>query len=115
MICPTHKCNLVPNKTKYGVRYGCPEQLCTVACWDGSTSTPADYDTRQARIEAHDFFDHLWKSGIFTRSEAYKRLAKFLRVKTKDTHIGQFDKVTALKVRDFAENILAKRKLKNDN
>ena len=107
MICPNHKSKLIPQKTKYGIRYNCPEQGCTVACWDGSTSSPADYETRQARIEAHDFFDYLWKHGLFKRKEIYKKLADFLGLKGKDTHIGQFDKETALKVRGFAENIIA--------
>ena len=106
MICPKHKCELVPQKTKYGTRYNCPELACTVVCWDGSTSTPADYNTRQARIEAHDAFDRLWRSGMFKRKEAYHKLAKHLKMKTEDVHIGHFDKDTALEVGEFAKMIL---------
>ncbi len=65
-ICPEHNCLLESHKTQFGVRFQCPMAGCTVACWDGSTSTPADYETRQARIAAHDPFDYLWKSGMFT-------------------------------------------------
>lgn len=110
LICPKHGYGLVPQNTQYGIRYACPATYCTVVCWDGSTSTPADYDTRQARLEAHNAFDQLWKSGTFKRKEAYRQLAKYLGIAIRNTHIGRFDKDTALKVCDFAENILAKDK-----
>lgn len=108
-ICPEHVADLVRKETQYGGRYSCPVEGCTVVCWDGSTSTPADYETRQARMKAHDSFDRLWKSGMFNRKEAYRELARYLRIKKEDAHIGQFDKTTALKVCDFVKNILAKR------
>ncbi len=105
IICPVHKSNLVPQKTKYGVRFGCTEQGCTVVCWDGSTSTPANLETRQARKQAHDIFDLLWKKGRFARKKLYKKLADYLGTDIDHTHIGQFDKETALKVVAFAKGL----------
>lgn len=91
-FCTVHEGVLLePQKTRFGVRWGCPVVNCTVACWNGSTSTPADYDTRQARIEAHHSFDHLWQSGMFSRSKAYYVLAKHLGLSKRKTHIGRFD------------------------
>ena len=75
-LCPVHNISLVAKETKFGIRYGCPEKICTVACWDGDNSTPADYETRKERSLAHIFFDPLWKSGKMKRKEAYKLLAK---------------------------------------
>ena len=105
-ICPVHNCSLEPHKTKFGVRFQCPMTGCTVACWDGSTSTPADYETRQARMLAHAAFDGLWKSGLFTRKEAYKKLSAYLGIKPKGTHIGLFDLEMANKAKEFARGLL---------
>ena len=46
----------------------------------------ADRALRIKRIETHDLFDVLWKELGHTRTEAYKKLSKFLRVKK--AHIG---------------------------
>lgn len=92
MRCTIHSAReLEPTKTKYGVRYSCPVGGCTVVLWNGSTSTPADFATRQARIEVHEWFDTLWQSGIFSRKKAYKKLAVYLGLSPKKTHIGHFD------------------------
>ncbi|KKL86831.1 hypothetical protein LCGC14_1940770 [marine sediment metagenome] len=106
-LCPKHKIALVPNETKYGTRFHCRQDGCTVVCWDGSTSTPADYETRQARMLAHAAFDQLWRSGLFTRKTAYKKLSVYLGLKPKDTHIGLFDAETACKAKEFARGLLA--------
>lgn len=91
-FCTTHKLvQLEAQETRFGLRWSCPTDCCTVVLWDGSTSTPADYETRQARIEAHSWFDSLWQSGSYTRSGAYKALARYLRIPTRQTHIGHFD------------------------
>lgn len=91
MKCSIHpKEELVSQQTKYGVRYACPILNCTVVCWDNSTSTPADYETRKARMLTHKVFDEVWKSGIMTRKEAYRRLAKYLELPKRQAHIGCF-------------------------
>ena len=89
--CPVHKIKLVGTLTGYGMRYDCPEESCTIMCWGGRTSTPADDETRAARRAAHSTFDKLWKSGKFSRQGAYKRLAKFMHLTKNQTHIGDFN------------------------
>ncbi len=110
MICHIHKLSLISRKTKFGIRHACPEDGCSVVCWDGSTSTPADLETRQARMKAHTAFDEIWKSGRIKRTKLYKLLAKHLGKKSKDTHIGHFDKETAIKVVKFAKNFWRKER-----
>lgn len=100
-ICPKHQKKLVACSTKWGTRYNCPTDGCTVVLWNGSTSTPADYQTRQARIQAHNSFDELWRSGVFTRREAYKKLEVFLGLSRKETHIGHFNIKQCQRTLDF--------------
>lgn len=105
-ICPDHNVSLFRRQTRYGGRWMCPVDGCTVACWDGSTSTPADQETRDARIEAHDAFDALWRDRHISRSEAYRRLAAFMNVGKHETHIGMFDKEQCEIVVEFSRSLL---------
>lgn len=85
---------MVKQNSKYhtGLRqriyYRCPTPRCdtsTAAHPDGRVAaTPADLETRNARIEAHGAFDALWKSGVVTREVAYAWLQRKLHV----DHIG---------------------------
>jgi len=111
MRCTIHSAReLEPTKTKYGTRYSCPVGGCTVVQWDGSTSTPADFATRQARIEAHSWFDALWQSGIFSRKRAYKKLAAHLDLPARKTHIGHFNKDQCHRTIDFCRALTESRK-----
>lgn len=94
MLCPVHELTiLTPQQTRYGVRYSCPALGCTVACWSGSTSTPADAETRAARSKCHDLFDPLWKrkSRFKTRGEAYRWLQVMMDLPKDRAHIGMFN------------------------
>lgn len=102
MKCTVHSAReLVPAETQFGIRWECPVGGCTVVLWDGSTSTPADYATRQARIEAHEHFDRLWKSGVFSRNRAYRKLAKYLGLPKRKAHIGHFNIALCQRTIDF--------------
>jgi hypothetical protein len=104
MKCSIHSArNLIPCNTRYGIRYSCPVGGCTVVSWNGNS--PADYGTRQTRIKAHEAFDHLWKSGMLKRGDAYKKLAKFLGVHIEETHIANFDIEQCQKVIEFGNDI----------
>jgi hypothetical protein len=103
--CPEHNVELESTKTKYGTRWGCPEDSCTVVCWGGKTSTPANLETRNARKEAHGAFDELWRTGMMDRNEAYEKLAEFLDKPKKETHIGMFDKETCDNVLAFVRKM----------
>lgn len=83
---------MVKTETSYGDRWDCPDQDCTVACWDGDTSTPADAETREARKETHELFDPLWQKGEFeSREDAYEWLADRMDIPVDKCHIGMFD------------------------
>lgn len=93
MKCPTHNVNLVCCHTRYGPRWDCPDAECTVVCWGGTTSTPADQETRDLRKQCHAAFDPLWRDRIRfkTRDLAYKWLSKQMGIDKRSAHIGMFD------------------------
>lgn len=110
-VCPEHKCKMDHTSTLYGGRYDCPMDGCTMMCWDGPTSTPADQETRDARKAAHAAFDALWKPGPNIRgnrsnkrrSNAYKALAEHMGLSIKETHIGMFSKDQCEAVTEFVK------------
>ena len=93
MLCPNHKTAMGKDKTKYGWRWQCQAPNCTVACWDGGTSTPADCETREARHRCHLAFDPLWKnkSKFKNRNQAYSWLQRVMGLNRAEAHIGMFD------------------------
>lgn len=103
-VCPIHNLKMERFSTKYGGRYQCTVEGCTVAGWEGSTSTPADQKTRNARIKAHDVFDFLWKGKPRKeRSKLYKELSDFMGIHIKYAHIGMFNLEQCEKVFDFVK------------
>ncbi len=101
---------LVPSTRIYGREYGGPRWWCQdcdahVGCHPG-TDTPlgslANAELRTARQRAHAVFDPLWKNGkLGGRSWLYGKLAEYLGIPVKDTHIGCFDIPTCRKVIAF--------------
>lgn len=105
--CPIHNSPLVHSRTKYGGRWDCTEPGCTVCCWAGSTSTPADQETRTLRNQCHRLFDPEWREeiGAFAfnsegersggrskrRWRAYSWLSRTLGVPPPKAHFGMFD------------------------
>lgn len=51
----------------------------------------ANTELRAEKIKAHAAFDHLWKKGTQSRSEAYEWLAKELKIPIEQCHIEMFD------------------------
>ena len=51
----------------------------------------ANAELRHKRHEAHLVFDQLWKSGIFTRNEAYSWMADLFFIRSDEVHIGNFN------------------------
>lgn len=90
-LCPVHGDSLERSKTRYGFRFDCTRDECTVMCWGGSTSTPANQTTRDARIAAHAAFDVLWQDGKRSRTKAYKWLANAMQLSGGMCHIGMFN------------------------
>lgn len=86
MKCPIHRTAMERTKTRYGYRYDCMKPGCTMMCWGGETSTPADQETRDARIKAHALFDSLDMS----KGQRYRWLQKEMNLSPQKAHIGMF-------------------------
>lgn len=109
--CPKHQLPLEAKTTKYGTRWGCPADGCTVACWGGQTGTPADEETRQLRKQCHELFDPMWrgwdtpfgrvrcKSRVpnHRRPRAYRWLSEQMGTHYALTHFGMFQKAECLR------------------
>ncbi len=96
-VCPDHAVEMVRTSAgKFGHRHDCPAAGCTVVCWEGSTSTPGDAETRKLRNLCHQRFDPLWRDHpkkFVTRGVAYQWMRKVMRLRRDVCHIGMFDKV----------------------
>jgi hypothetical protein len=61
----------------------------------GDTRKPlgrlADSELRYWKSSAHRYFDPVWKQGKLSRSSAYKKLARLLKIQPEHCHIGMFD------------------------
>ena len=94
-ICPYcgSKPVLVDDKEIYGRHYGmaywCKPCDAYVGCHkDGITPKGrlANKELRKHKIEAHKYFDMIWKTKQMTRSEAYKWLSNTLQIPPHYTH-----------------------------
>lgn len=88
---------MVLRSSRFGKFYGCTRfPRCKGAHGahpDGKPlGTPADSETKLARIEAHAGFDALWKHGLMNRRAAYRFLRKAMALKPDDCHIAKFTK-----------------------
>ena len=96
--CPQHRVEMDCVSTSYGWLWVCTETGCDmrVGCHRGTRvplGTPADAETRTARMQAHDAFDTLWQgAGQMKRHEAYAWLAQAMDLDPDDCHIGMFDR-----------------------
>lgn len=106
-ICPNHGVLLLSKPTRFGKRFYCPIDECTVVMWNGDTSTPADYDTRHARSEAHIAIDSFWQNRKLKRAVVYKKLAEYLGLSIKKTHIGYFTYEQCQQAISFAKELLS--------
>lgn len=85
--------------TPYGIRYVCPSCRLRHGAHQATgepLGTPApDEDTRQARIDAHEALDALWRGpgAKMTRSEAYGYLVERTGLSPEECHIGRFTAV----------------------
>lgn len=105
--CPIHKTTaecvtgavIYPHRPDLAMKrfWRCTETNCTmrVGCHPGGhvpLGYMCDARTRMMRIQAHDYFDKLWRGGAFEkRTHAYTWLAEKLGVKVQRCHIGQFN------------------------
>lgn len=71
-----------------------PECDSYVGCHEQTTIPKgrlANPRLRCLKSEAHKQFDPLWKSGLMSRTDAYKWLSSMLNIPLDECHIGMFD------------------------
>jgi ssDNA-binding Zn-finger/Zn-ribbon topoisomerase 1 len=105
LICPECGAMMILRETrKFTHKDGSPRKFYGCSRWPNCKGIhgahpngeplgiPADKETKQWRMKAHDAFDGLWKKGNMTRNEAYDYLAGRMALSADDCHIGRFDK-----------------------
>lgn len=83
--------------------YGCSRYpLCQAAHGadpDGKPlGTPANKETKKARIAAHKVFDSYWEKQGLHRNQAYKLLQDIMELSPDDAHIGKFNEEQCLEL-----------------
>ena len=98
IYCAECNAEMVLRDSKYGLFYGCsryPECKGTHGAHSNSgkpLGIPANKETKQCRIKAHDAFDAYWKKWGMKRQEAYKFLQTTMGMNSKEAHISRFNK-----------------------
>lgn len=97
IICPECGAGMVLRNSKYGLFYGCSKfPNCKAAHGahqkDGTPlGIPANQETKEWRIKAHDAFDKFWKEWDYKRKEAYVLMQTMMNLSPKEAHIGKFN------------------------
>ena len=115
LVCPY--CNksseLVDSKEIYGTSYGmiylCRPCDAYVGVHKGTTDALgrlANKELREAKKEAHKYFDLIWKTKQMTRTEAYQWLSNSLNTPKDYTHIGMFNVKSCQDVVFYSKQLL---------
>lgn len=111
--CPECGSSMHLRDSKHGLFYGCaayPTCRATHGAHpDGRPlGTPANAETKRARIAAHEAFDKLWKEPerYMTRRDAYRWLADLLGLSPGEAHIATFDRGQCNAVIDGATKVV---------
>lgn len=89
---------MILRNSKFGLFYGCsryPDCKGTASAHQNSgkpMGIPADQETKEWRVKAHEAFDKLWKEWGYKRKEAYKLLQTMMNLSEKEAHIAKFNK-----------------------
>lgn len=105
VTCPECGSPMVLRETKrFTYKNGTPRKFYGCSQWPKCAAThgahpsgeplgvPADAKTKRLRIEAHQAFDQLWKSGMMSRDKAYRVMQKVMGMTEDEAHIGRFTK-----------------------
>lgn len=65
----------------------------------------ANKSLREAKREAHEHFDKLWKEGHLKRKHAYLLMSLYLGIPPEYTHIGMFKESTCREVTEWSKFI----------
>lgn len=116
-----NRCNkmtvlVVNNSTIYGKQYGkwpfaylCSNCHSYVGMHPNTfipLGTLADEVTRAARRDCKVSFESVWKTGLLSRSEAYKWLAQELGISPGDCHFGWFEADVCFRAKTICEQYL---------
>ena len=114
-VCPycSHPSKLVDSQVVYGRSYGliylCKPCDALVGVHTGTTVAKgrlANSCLRISKIEAHKYFDQIWKLKIMSRSNTYSWLSNQLNIPPQYTHIGMFNTTTCKRVVDVCKKLL---------
>lgn len=105
--CSQCPCLMMLTRSRFGLCYVCPcgEVHGANQQTGEALGIPADKETRQLRVKAHQIFDNWWKQKGLKRRRAYRQLALLLNLEQKDCHIAMFDKVQCLKLINILERL----------
>ena len=109
LSCPECGDRLVLREGKHNKFYGCVNSpVCKGSHSAHQNSgkplgTPADAETKQWRVKAHNALDRLWKEWGYKRNEAYGMLQTIMDMKPYDAHISRFTKEDCQKLLKLLE------------
>lgn len=100
---PTPVCPVCGNLAKLSAgKFGTRAACCGL--WSWNLKPLVGRETHAARIQAHEVFDRLWKSGTLSRSEAYRRLRKAMALSADDCHIALMSEAQARRVAEIVRS-----------
>lgn len=95
--CPECGSNMILRKSRYGYFYGCqefPETGCKGSVGarpDGTpVAMPTSMNEKEARTNATETFERLWKSGKMDRHDAFAWLCVKMQCKRSEAYIARF-------------------------
>lgn len=98
LSCPDCDSNMILRKSKYGYFYGCQDYPITGcnasvgARLDGTpVSMPTSMNEKEARINATEELERLWKSGKIQRSETLDWVCQKMECKRSEAYIARFN------------------------
>jgi ssDNA-binding Zn-finger/Zn-ribbon topoisomerase 1 len=97
--------------SRFGPFYGC-SQFPKCRGTHGAHSDgrplgkPATAEVREARVQAHERFDMLWKNKYMDRSAAYLWMRSVMCLTKDEAHIGNFDKAQCLQLIEAVDSFL---------
>jgi len=115
-ICPycRNRTRLIDSKVVYsgksfGKIYACLPCNAWVGLHKGTLKAlgrVANKELREAKKEAHLYFDKIWQGGLMKRKEAYTWLSLELEIPSEFTHIGMFSVKTCQRVVAISKKLL---------
>lgn len=114
--CPECEAPMVLKPGAFGLFYGCtkwPDCNGTHGAHQDTgepLGVPATRDVKQARIEAHEVFDTLWRNNpSMSRDAAYRWMREKMGLSAEEAHIGRFDKMQCERLIALVEDEFANR------